>query len=103
MPCRTCDAANSSICSSCYTNTLITTFIYYDSAIRSCFETCIDGKYSNSISYLCLNCDLNCLTCTSNATFCLKCNSTSIYKYMLVDTALFTQKCVSQCPLTMYP
>lgn len=103
MPCKTCDFVNTSACNSCYSNNAITTYVLYDSVLRACYETCVDGKYANSTSLLCLACDANCLTCTSNATFCLKCNSASIYKYLLINTTTFTQRCVSQCPATMYP
>ena len=103
MPCKTCDTTNLSMCTSCYSNTLISTFIYFDSVLKGCYDNCVDGKYSNATSRLCLACDSNCLTCVGNSTFCLKCNTASTFKYMLVNTTTFTQRCVSQCPIYMYP
>lgn len=46
MPCRTCDPVISkSHCKDCYTNTLITDRVMFDSVTNSCYSTCPDGKY----------------------------------------------------------
>lgn len=36
LPCKTCSTTDKNLCSSCYTNTAITTFIYYRSTSNQC-------------------------------------------------------------------
>lgn len=103
LPCRTCDAGSPTVCSSCYNNTGITAYIYFDSVLKNCYQQCVDGKYENFTSFLCLNCDSNCLTCQTIPTFCITCNSGTSFKYLLINTTLGTQTCVAQCPSSMYP
>jgi hypothetical protein len=106
MPCRTCSLTNFSSCLTCYSNTQISLSIYYDSILKYCYQQCIAGKYAvtvNSTTNLCMICDTNCLTCIGNATFCLSCDANTIYKYLYINTTIYSQKCYSQCPATYYP
>lgn len=103
LPCKTCDTVNTSACSSCYTNTQVSTSVYYDSVLRGCYQQCVDGKYENTTSFLCLNCDPNCLTCDNLPTLCTTCNAATSFKFLLINTTLGTQRCVASCPATLYP
>lgn len=102
FPCRTCDSVNKSACLSCYTNVLISDKVNFDNVTNTCYSQCPDGKYQDSVTFLCANCDANCATCQGSATFCTSCNQASINKYLNVISTT-SQICVSQCQDMMYP
>ena len=102
LPCKSCPSGDPTTCTSCYSNTAVTTLIYYDSTLNTCSDTCVDGKYENTITLLCTDCDDNCLTCDGSATFCLTCDSTSTFHILHISSNT-TQTCVNACPSGMYP
>ena len=56
MPCKAC-SANTTQCQSCYSNTGITTFIYYYDVGNSCEEICPPSTYDSVSLLRCLSCD----------------------------------------------
>lgn len=53
IPCMTCDATNTSVCLSCYTNTLITSAVYFYSTGKQCYTLCPDTTYNNVTTLTC--------------------------------------------------
>lgn len=99
LPCRTCSATNTSSCLTCYTNTLISTSVYYYGAFRTCYASCPSGTYASS--YTCLDCSSTCLTCLGTATNCTSCVANSTYPYLYVSGS--TGSCRASCPIYYYP
>lgn len=98
MPCRTC-STNTSVCLSCYSNTAITSFVYYYSISSSCLSSCPSGTYTSTLQ--CLDCNTLCQTCTVASTNCTSCVANSTYPYLFVSSQ--TGTCRSQCPIYFYP
>ena len=53
-------------------------------------------------SNVCDQCDTNCKTCTTSATFCLSCDQSTTLKYLNITNST-TQICVSSCPNGTFP
>ena len=68
LPCKTCNASNTSQCASCYTNSsLVLGQVKYDSVNQLCISTCPNGTYDDGTG-TCLPCTSPCLLCASAAT-----------------------------------
>lgn len=53
-----------------------TLFPYYSPSNSLCYDVCPSRFYTNTVSSLCLSCtNINCLTCSSDLTTCLSCDS----------------------------
>lgn len=51
-------------------------FPYYSPSNSLCYDVCPSRSYTNTVSSLCLSCtNVNCLTCSSDLTTCLSCDS----------------------------
>jgi proprotein convertase subtilisin/kexin type 5 len=68
--------------------------IYYkDIYNKTCDISCPDGQFISTLyPNFCLPCNIKCLRCTNNATYCSKCQ---VGYYLYVDSQL----CTRQCPL----
>ena len=82
LPCKTCSNTNSSVCSSCYNNTAVTSSVYFYSAGSQCYTTCPATTYNDNSTLLCAACDSNCQECQGTATFCTRCLNTSSFPYL---------------------
>lgn len=101
MPCKSCSVSNKSSCSSCYSRTSITNFVFYHATSTNCYVNCPDTSYNNNATLLCAPCDSNCLNCNGVPTFCTKCKPSSVFPYLNISGS--TQVCVTSCVSTMYP
>lgn len=99
LPCRTCSSTNNSICQTCYTNTAISTYIYFYSVLSACYQSCPALTYTSG--FTCLNCNTQCNTCTGSATNCTSCVSNSSFPYLFINSSSGT--CRNQCPTYYYP
>lgn len=100
MPCRTCATGNTSFCTSCYTNTTITSYVYYYIFHATCYQTCPTGTYANISVMQCLACNSSCATCF-DADNCTSCVSNSTYSYLFFNNSLGF--CLTTCPSFYYP
>lgn len=98
IPCKTC-TSNSTACLSCYSNSNITSNIYFYSANFSCLASCPPGFYSSS-SLACLSCSTTCLTCIQTSSNCASCNLNSSFPALNISGNVGT--CLSSCPLYYY-
>lgn len=99
LPCRTCALTNTSSCLTCYTNTLISTSVYFYASHSTCYTSCPSGTYANA--YTCLDCSLTCQTCIGTATNCTSCWANSTYPYLYMSGS--TGSCRTLCPIYFYP
>lgn len=91
MPCKTCQAANNSLCLTCYDSSLSP---YQYLLGLKCYQTCPDGYINNLALLICDACSNPCLTCFSSKTNCMTCNQTSLYIYLLLNTLTNSSTCV---------
>jgi hypothetical protein len=98
IPCKGC-TSNVSACTSCYTNTNITSNIYLFSSNNSCLTSCPDGYYIGA-SLICTACSSKCLTCNSGSSNCTSCNTSSTYPALNLTGLSGT--CLSNCPIYFY-
>ncbi len=105
MPYRTCNANNTSLCTSCYSQTAITTRIYYDMFQSQSVSTFAPGKFINTVTSTCDLYNSNCLICVTSSTFCLSCNQSSSFKCLYINNATtpISQTCQLLYPNRMYP
>ena len=92
LPCKNCNTATPSVCTSCYSNTSLNQiggYIYLNGSLCSSF--CSSGSYLDNSTQTCLACVSSCLTCSAYST-CLTCNS----------SFLFNSSCLATCPFSFY-
>jgi proprotein convertase subtilisin/kexin type 5 len=91
--CATCFGAGLSSCYSCGVSSgSVNYYLIYGTDI--CSQTCPDGQYANSTSFLCLLCSGSCKTCSATPTYCLTCGL-SPYGYAVY---LYSNQCLMNCP-----
>jgi len=98
LPCRTCQAGNTTACLTCYNNTSIGTEKYYYSSNLSCLSACPSGFYDPG-TLICVVCSSPCLECYGLASNCTKCNTTSVNPVLNITNS--TGQCQS-CPTAYY-
>ena len=94
LPCKSCSPTDNTSCLSCYTDTGITSQIYFYSVNNTCLADCPGGYYISGTS--CAVCSGTCLTCSVISTNCTSCNTSS-------STPLYSAgSCVATCSSGQY-
>lgn len=101
LPCKTCAASDPTNCSSCYSDTAITSSIYFNSLTNKCVTVCDNGYFPDATQLKCLPCNSICAACSASATNCTSCVSGSGYPYLNVSGT--TGTCVANCDSGYYP
>jgi len=99
--CSSCSGGSLFTCLSCkndlFNGNSTDFFLIYGTT--TCNPICPNGQYSNSSSFKCLLCDINCLTCVNTSTICLTCGFSSIGANLF----LYQKSCLLSCPLNFFP
>jgi proprotein convertase subtilisin/kexin type 5 len=94
LPCMACQPINSAICTSCYSNTSITSRTLLLKDNNTCVSLCGDYRYFNVASNACENCSTLCGNCENSSSTCLDCPT---------NRYLFNNKCNPTCPNGYFP
>lgn len=88
--CETCTGPTDTDCILCQTSPRL----YKSSDDSKCYPNCSDGKWINTIGYICDHCHSSCKTCNGGTDAdCILCQDSSLHYRSLVDN-----KCYTICP-----
>jgi proprotein convertase subtilisin/kexin type 5 len=101
LPCKTCPSTDTTNCSSCYSDAIITPSIYFNSLTNKCVTTCTNGYYPDAIQLKCLQCNTICSACSGTASNCTSCVTGSGFPYLNISSGSGT--CIAACDSGYYP